>query len=82
MKYLEYNIKGASKKLEVEVTAPDIVKYLVRMSGGREEAQIRALAELVGLIADAAGIDLTKALAEPLKDKPINVKLNEPEDLL
>jgi len=82
MKYLEYNIKGSPKKLEVDVSSGDIIKYLVRHSGGREENQIRELAEIVGLIADAAKVDITKALADKLKGKPISVKLNEPEDTL
>lgn len=82
MKYIEYNIKGAKKGLEVDVNSGDIIKYLVRSVRGREEDQIKELAEIVGLIADAAGIDITKALAEKLKGKPISVKLDEPEDRL
>jgi hypothetical protein len=82
MKYIEYNIEGQSKKLEVEVSGGDIIKYLVRTSGWREEGQIRELAEIVGLIADAASIDLTKVLADKLKGKPISVRLDKPEDLL
>jgi hypothetical protein len=43
---------------------------------------IRELAEIVGLIADAANVDITKALADKLKGKPISVRLDEPEDRL
>jgi hypothetical protein len=82
MKYVEYNIEGQPKNLEVDVSAGDVIKYLVRHSGWREEGQIRELAEIVGLIADAANVDITKALADKLKGKPISVRLDEPEDRL
>jgi hypothetical protein len=82
MKYIEYNIKGSAKSLEVEVSSGDIIKYLLRSVCGREEDQIRELVEIVGLIADAAGVDITTALAEKLKGKPISVRTDKPMDLL
>lgn len=81
MKYVEYNIEGKPKSLTVDVTSGDIIKYLMRQSGWREEMQARELAEIVGLIADAAGVDLTKALAEKLKGKPISVRLKKDDKL-
>jgi hypothetical protein len=32
MKYVEYNIEGQPKNLEVDVSAGDVIKYLVRHS--------------------------------------------------
>lgn len=77
MKYVEFDIRDAPKGVEVPVTASDIVKALVRRSGWREETQMRELAEIVGLIADAAGVDVSQALAAKLKEQKLYVKRKE-----
>jgi hypothetical protein len=77
VKYVEFDIPEAPKGHEEPVTASDIVKAIVRRSGWREETQVRELAEIVGLIADAAGVDVSLVLAEKLKEHKLNVKRKE-----